>query len=150
MLATMHQRAAGVKPASQDMESLQVQFYDTNELVQAQATAEAAFFYSSCPCCVLGCSPGTTDTHFGGIVHSLPWHLALALKCSSPCNSWRRAEDEGISIIIELTKLGKKPASPLCLQEVFRKASLPLLHLSGAAWEEINSLWQMIIFKLVD
>lgn len=41
MLATMHWRAAGAKPASQEMKSLQVQFYDTNELVQAQATAKA-------------------------------------------------------------------------------------------------------------
>lgn len=41
MLATMHQRAAGAKPASQEMKCLQVQFYDTNELVQAQAAAKA-------------------------------------------------------------------------------------------------------------
>lgn len=49
MLATMHWRGAGAKPASQEMKSLQVQFYDTNELVQAQVTAKAGLLLLPIP-----------------------------------------------------------------------------------------------------
>lgn len=87
--------------------------YDTNELVQAQATAKAGLLLLPIPVLSAWLQPWNhrhplcRDSSFPSLAPGSGTYMQLTMQ------SLENVEDKGMSIIIELAKLWEKPASTL-------------------------------------